>query len=255
MKLIVANWKMNPDKLSDAKSLFSATKRQSTKFRKSKVVICPPSIYIQGFSNHTGTSFQLGAQDVFHSNKGSFTGKVSTQMLVDLKVTYVIVGHSETRSLGETDKIVAKKVKAVLESGMTAILCIGESERDDDGNYLRFLEGQIKDSLSGVGKKYLKKIFVAYEPIWAIGKKADESVSPQELHQMTIFIRKTLAKLYGKKYGLPIPILYGGSVEPENSMSLIYHTDHTDIAGFLVGHASLDPKHFGLILETIEKSK
>jgi triosephosphate isomerase len=248
MKLIVANWKMNPEKIAEAKALFSGIKRASGKYKKTKVVVCVPSVYLAQFSKKTGTHFFLGAQDTFYLNKGSFTGAVSPQMLRDIGVTHVIVGHSERRSLGETNELVSKKTRAVIESGMTAIVCIGEKERDAKGKYLMWLENQIKDSLSGIGKKHLKKLLIAYEPIWAIGKTASESVTPVELHQMSIFVHKILTKVYGKKSGLSIPVLYGGSVEPDNARSLIDEVD-----GYLVGHASLDIKQFGLILEALEK--
>jgi len=252
MKLIVANWKMNPEKLSAARVLFSSIKRASRNFRKSKIVICPPSVFISAFSNSNSSKVSIGAQDCFWENTGSHTGEISPQMLRYLGVKYVILGHSERRATWEDNNAVAKKVKATLEAGLYVILCIGERTRDTGGEYFDFIERQIHESLFKINRKFLKRLVIAYEPIWAIGKSSTDAAKPEDLHEMGIFIKKTLIKVIGKKDALDVPILYGGSVEPDNAAELM---NGTGIDGFLVGHASLSPGSFKEILEVVERIK
>lgn len=247
-RLVVANWKMHPGTLAEARTLFRAVARKAARIRSSSVVICPPTLYLSDLvGGYGGTTVSFGAQDCStEREEGSFTGEVSPRMLKRLGVSYVITGHSERRSRGETNKIVSKKVKAAITTGLTTILCVGETERDTDGKFLRWFEKEINESLEGVTRKDTNKLIVAYEPIWAIGRSAADAIVPAELHHMSLFIRKVLVKKFGRKYGSTIKILYGGSVEPGNSNVLI---DEGGVDGFLVGHASLDSDMFVKILQ------
>lgn len=249
-KLIVANWKMNPASLKEAKRIFDILKKKNISVRKTIPVICPPFLYEGDLAmGYRGGKFRFGLQDVHFQNDGQSTGEISTEMAKNSRADFVIVGHSERRENGETDKVVSMKLRQSIDSGLVAILCVGEKERDNDGNYLRFVEEQLKESLLSVSKNKVSKLVVAYEPIWAIGKNK-KAIGLHELHQMIIFIRKILVEIYGKKLAMDIPILYGGSVDADNAREIL---DETQINGLLVGRASLNPHVFGDILKEAEK--
>jgi len=246
-RLIVANWKMNPGTLNEARKLFRDVAKKVARARHSDVVICPPILYLADLmGGYSGSKILFGAQDIslFEKN-GSFTGEVSGTMLKRAGATYVVVGHSERRSMGETDSIVAGKTLASLRSGLIPIVCVGEHRRDEGGEYLRGLEQQIRASLALVPKNKSRHLIVAYEPLWAIGKSTKEAIGAHELHETALFVRKILVRMFGRKEGSSIRILYGGSVEPGNDDSL---TNAGGIDGFLVGHASLRASDFASIV-------
>jgi triosephosphate isomerase len=248
-KLIIANWKMNPVTLAEAKSIVRSIKAQAKTYQ-SQVVICPPSIYLNDLK---GTIVKekvfLGAQDVYSEAKGAFTGEVSPEMLVAIGVSHVILGHSERRAMGETDEVISKKVSAALKAGLSVILCIGEKERDDHGQYLAFLKGQLSASLKGASKKHSAKISIAYEPIWAIGK-GHEAMTPHDVHQMSIFIRKHLIHIYNSVAASDIRIVYGGSVDPSNAAAIVHEGG---VDGLLIGRDSLNAKDFTSIVQMIDR--
>lgn len=251
-KIIVANWKMNPQSLKEAKEIFNGIKKISSKLKKTETVICPPFVYLSAFS-HQLSAIRLGAQNVFYEKKGAYTGEISSGMLKGFGVKYVIIGHSERRALGETDETVNKKVKTALEEGFKVILCIGEKERDLNGEYLNFLKMQINGGLKGVSKKLLANLLIAYEPIWAIssntGAKAD---SPESAMQIAIFIRREFLPIVGNRAARNMPILYGGSVDSINAGNFL---KEGGMQGLLVGSQSLIPKNFGEILAIANKIK
>jgi triosephosphate isomerase len=247
-RLIVANWKMNPANLKEAQKIFAVLKRVNLKKVKDTIVICPPDTYLAEFSlKYKGGKFKFGAQDISISNNSESTGEISAEMLKNLKAEYIIVGHSERRALGETDSVVAKKIRNAVEKDLKVILCVGEENRDVNGDYLRFIEKQLFESLNGFNKKYISSLYVAYEPIWAIGK-GHASVESNDLHQMNLFIKKVLVAIFDRKTGLNIPILYGGSVDDDNAKQLI-HAGEVD--GLLIGRASLNPYVFAKILKEL----
>lgn len=247
-KLIVANWKMAPDTTKDAKRVFSSIKKVAGTLRNVQTVVCPPFVYIDTLrSAARGHRCVVGAQDLFwESGDEAHTGEVSPVMLRALGVSYVIVGHSERRALGESNEIVSKKAVAGVSEGMQVILCVGEGERDEMGSYTAFLKEQLLDSLQGITKKTIASVIVAYEPIWAIGKNAKRAASPEDALEAAIFIRKVLSDAYGKA-AQSVPVLYGGSVNETNAQSFLAHEE---IDGLLVGRASLDPARFNTILRT-----
>lgn len=247
-KLVVANWKMSPRSLSDAKRIFGALKRKAKKYGKTQVVVCPPNVFIEGLLSFAGSGVSVGAQNVFWKNEGSFTGEISPEMLRILGARYVIVGHSERRALGETSLMVNQKIKAILNSNLTSIVCVGEGSRDRDGQYLSFIRDELKEALLNVKKKDLKKIIIAYEPIWAIGGDEDDAMSPGDVHEMVLFIRKVISDLYTKKVAFEMPVLYGGSVTENNAEAIFVEGT---INGFLVGRASLDSKNFNAIVSIV----
>ncbi|MDP3661557.1 MAG: triose-phosphate isomerase family protein [bacterium] len=244
-KLIIANWKMNPGTAAEARALFLATRRAATQARRVSVTICPPFPFVPLFSRLSNGVITLGSQDAFWRNGGPHTGEVSPEMLKDIGVTLSIVGHSERRARWETDDMVSRKAQAVVREGLSALVCIGERARDENGDFFGVLREQMKASFSKVQRRFLSDIVIAYEPLWAISKNWRDAASPAIVRETTIFIRKVMADMFGEE-GVAVPILYGGSVGPENAGALLRDGD---ISGFLVGHESLDAEAFAWIIQ------
>ncbi len=246
-KIIVGNWKMSPMTMKEARVTFSAIKKTASKLRNIQTVICPPFIYLSELKNTTnGSRCVIGAQDSFWNEEQANTGEVSPVMLSNLGLKYVILGHSERRELGETNELISKKISACLKEKFTIILCVGESQRDEHGEYTKFIKNELTSSLAGVKKKDIKNIIVAYEPIWAIGKKAKRTASPEDSLEVSILIKKILTDMFGKDIAMKVPILYGGSVNPDNAESF-FSDGGAD--GLLVGRASLDAKKISEVLK------
>jgi|TARA_Y100000310_G_scaffold162451_1_gene162419 triosephosphate isomerase len=251
-KIVIANWKMNPSTLAEAKKLFIGVKKRAGRLKGVETVICPPDVYLTELRKfYIGQKINFGAQDVFWKTEGSYTGQINAEQLTSVGASYCLVGHSERRAFGDTNEIVNKKIHELIKKKFTVVLCIGEDERDTHGRYLRFLREELAQGLKDVSKSDLKKIVIAYEPIWAIGKSAGDSMKSEEIHEMVIFVRKVLTELYDEKLARSVRVLYGGSVEKDNAHDLI---SGTEISGFLVGHASLDADNFNTILETVDSS-
>lgn len=252
--LVVANWKMNPESAVEAKSIFSSIKKLVSKLKGSDVVVCPPFVFLDLFlKSKNPKNLFLGGQNISSERKGPFTGEVGASMLKSLGTKFVILGHSERRNPNgpnESDEMINKKIRLSLENKITPILCVGERERDKDGTYLEFIKNQLKWSLIGLSKKELLEVIIAYEPVWAIGKSYKESMSPTDIHEMVLFIRKYVGEMFGNGLDHSLPILYGGSVEVENSYQIL---KIGNVNGFLVGHDSLVPARFGEILKIAEK--
>ena len=189
----------------------------------------------------------VGAENVYFEEKGAYTGEVSAEMLKDLAVKYVIVGHSERRQyFGETDATVNKKVHAVLNAGMSPIICVGESlEQRETGITNEWIALQVKSALSGVPADKLRRCIVAYEPIWAIG--TGKTATPEQAEEVCESIRAVIRKMYGAKIARAISILYGGSMNDKNAYDLLAQPD---IDGGLIGGASLVPEKFVKIIES-----
>ncbi len=246
--LIVGNWKMNPDTIREAKELLLATRKTAKQLKNIRVILCPPFVFLSDLEKLINNNeISLGAQDVFWENAGSYTGEISPTMLRG--EGFVIIGHSERRELGETDEIIAKKVNSAIKAGLKPILCIGEKERDEHGEYLHFLRQQITNSLKGLIKKNLSDLIIAYEPIWAIGKTDNEAMKPADVHEMTIFIKKVLVEIYGPKTKIAVPVLYGGSVSHKNAKDLI---NFGEVQGLLIGRESLNHRKFSELLKSLE---
>lgn len=247
-KFVIANWKMKPDNLRDAKKIFNGIKKAASESRNVETIICPPAIFLSELKRgYSGTKIIFGGQNCFWKPVGSYTGKTSPAMLADMGAKYVILGHSERRALGETNEDVNQKIHAALEQKLKVILCFGEAKRDRSGNFLLFLNEQLKVAFDGIKKEQLSNIIVAYEPIWAIGKSEDEAMKPHEIHEMMIYVRKFITKKYGKPSGEAIIVIYGGSVEPGNCEEVMVE-GHAQ--GYLVGHASQVAKDFSYIIRT-----
>jgi triosephosphate isomerase len=247
-KIVVANWKMNPHLQKDAETLFKNTIKEIKNAKNNKIIICPPFPFLFIAQKSKNKKIILGAQNCSKEIDGSHTGQVSVEMLKSMKVNYVIVGHSENRTLGEDNKIINKKILNLFKFKISPILCIGETYRDKDGVYLSFIEEQIKVCLSGVSFTQIKNIIIAYEPVWAIGVNATREATKEEFMEIKIFIKKVISDLYDAKIAHSIPILYGGSVNPDNAKSFVQE-GRAD--GLLVGRDSINYKKFGAILSTL----
>ena len=257
-KIIVGNWKMNPETLEEAQDIAKEIKKIASKLKKIETVICPPSIYISNLKSKISNlpvdeaGLKLGAQDVSAEfDTGSYTGEISAGMLKNIGVKYVIIGHSERRAMGETDEIINKKIKTALKAGLKVIFCAGEKERDDEEHFLDFIKKEIEGGLHGVEKKFFRNIIIVYEPVWAIssGKKFRPD-NPDSVFKITIFIKKTLMPLVENGALRSIPILYGGSVTALTAREFL---EKGGIQGLLVGGKSLIPKEFSQILEIADR--
>lgn len=245
-KLVVGNWKMNPISLEEAKKIVAGVKKGIKSVKRTEIVVCPPYLYVSPLSSTIKDGLYLGVQNINNNTTGPFTGEVSHVQLSQFNVRYVIVGHSERRKMGETDEDINKKVQSVVGSRISAIVCIGESDRDSNGDYLEYIKQQILRALNGIQKKSLENIVIAYEPVWAIGAK--EAMTPIDLHEMTIYIRKVLKDAFSIA-GDDVRIIYGGAVDNFNSLSLM---KEGNVSGFLVGRQSLDASSFVEIIKAVD---
>jgi triosephosphate isomerase len=248
--LIVANWKAYVESTAKAKALVAGAKRLVVAGGKNghEIVLAPPAPYLGLFSIGNKSKVAYAAQDISDSTGGAATGETTAALLVSIGVKYAIIGHSERRAAGETDERVASKVRHALAHGLTPIVCVGERERDAEAHYLQFLRAQIAAIFSPLSQKERMEVVIAYEPIWAIGKSAAEAITPADLQEMALYIQKVLAEYLPGKGAERVRVLYGGSVEPANARVL---AGGTDIAGFLIGHASVDVASFSGIVRAV----
>ncbi len=253
-KIIIGNWKMAPSTMKEAKVVFGGIKKTASGLRNVQTVVCPPFLYLSELKKTiNGHRSVLGAQDSFwESSEKAHTGEVSPEMLSGLGVKYVILGHSEKRALGESNEIVNKKVVACLKEGIRVVLCVGESQQDEHGEYTKFIKNEITESLKKVQKKFLDNLIIAYEPIWAIGKSATRVASPEDALEVSILIKKVLADMFNKDVAMKVPILYGGSVNSDNAESFLFEGE---MDGLLIGRVSLDAKKFSEILKIANSVK
>ncbi len=248
--LVVANWKMNPNSAATARALFGAVARGVARVRGVEVAVAPPFPYL-GLFRRGERRLTLAAQDVFWQPRGPYTGEVSSPMLADLGVRYVIIGHSERRRLGESEEAINRKVKAALAAGLHAIVAICEEARESEEVTPQFLSRQLSSALAGVPRAKLRNLVVAYEPVWAIstapGSKPDSS---DHATRRAIYIRKLLTKFLGSRTANAIRILYGGSVTAKNAASFLAH-DIRGMEGLLVGGSSLSAEEFVRIVQSV----
>lgn len=238
--LIVANWKAYIEDLTKAKNLVSVSKRL-VRGSEVTIVLAPPATFLSTLALGNTSPVLFASQDVSATTGGATTGEITAQSCVAAGATYTIIGHSERRAMGDTDSIVAEKIAHALAHGLLPILCVGENERDSEGRYLSVVRGQLTSALLGLTPKECKKVIVAYEPVWAIGKTAALAIEPNDLSEMVLYIRKVLSELLPGKSSTQTLVLYGGSVEPGNARGL---AGASRINGFLIGRASVDPNTF-----------
>ena len=246
-KIIAANWKMNMTQ-AESERFVETFLRDCGEIIDVEVVIVPPFTSIAKVMEALGRAhnIKVGAQNMYWEKSGAFTGEISAALLRDLFVHYVVLGHSERRTLfGETDEMVNRKVRAAHEATLRPIVCIGETlEQRDKGNVEKILSIQLRGSLAGLTPKELQETVIAYEPVWAIG--TGRNATPQQAQEAHAFIRKTLREMADDATAERVRIQYGGSVKPENARELM---SQPDIDGALVGGASLDPRSFAEIVK------
>lgn len=244
---IVANWKMNPQKLSEARRLAGAVSKMTEGAMNAEIIICPPFVFLSDLTQLKSENLFFGAQNCFYESEGAYTGEISPAMLKNLGCKYVILGHSERRQYqNETDEIINKKIKAALLAGLKPILCIGEKE----GEEMHLVaEHQLKAGLESISAEQIGKIIIAYEPVWAIG--TGNFCPPEKVLETELLIRRIISQMYDRKTADKMPILYGGSVDDKNA------GDYIKIArmnGLLIGGASLDIKIFTKIIRDLLKA-
>ena len=245
--LIVANWKAYVEDIGKAKKLFAISKRFS-KEKGNKIVLAPPAPFLSALTLRNKSNVGFAAQDVSQTTGGAQTGEATAQSYAAVGVKYAIIGHSERRAAGDTDAVIAEKLSHAVAHGLTPILCVGEHERDSEGRYLGFIREELTNALQSLAPKERTRIIIAYEPLWAIGKNAALSIKPNDLIEMVLYIRKVLAELLHGKNAARTLIIYGGAVEPDNIREL---AASSRIDGFLVGHASVNPHIFMLLLKQL----
>ncbi len=244
--LIAGNWKLNKT-IREAIDLVTLLKRQLGDLQNVDIVVCPPYTALSEAAEILSESdIQLGAQDLYWEEKGAFTGEISGSMIKEAGAQFVIIGHSERRQFfHETNETVNKKTKAALKNNLTPIVCVGEmlSEREN-GKTFQIIQSQFAGAFSHFTAEEMKKLVIAYEPVWAIG--TGKVATPQQAEEVHAFIRKEISKAFGDEVAAGLRILYGGSVKPDNISSLM---NEPDIDGALVGGASLEAAQFSDIVK------
>ena len=243
--VIAGNWKMNKTP-SQTKEFMNQLKTIMPKGRWCDIALCVPAVCIStAVRAMRETRVGIGAENCNANPSGAYTGEIATDMLVDAGCKYVIIGHSERRAMGETDADVNAKVLAALNAGLTPIMCCGESLEQREADITEeWITMQIKLGLKGVPEEKIRKVIIAYEPIWAIG--TGRTATPEQAQEVCENIRTVVRKLYSSKHARAISILYGGSMNEKNAYELLAQPD---IDGGLIGGASLVPEKFVQIIE------
>ena len=244
--VIAGNWKMNllPSQLRD---YADGLKALLGKEHWCEAVLCVPALMAIPLGRALrGCRVSVGVQDVSDRDMGAYTGEVAAAQLRDAGVKYVIVGHSERRAYhGETDELIGRKLRKALEEGMTPILCVGETlPQRSAGTEKDVVRAQVKTALLGLDAAAMKKVVLAYEPVWAIG--TGHTASPAQAQDMCREIRAVLRERFDARTARAVSVLYGGSMNPRNAQELL---SQPDVDGGLIGGASLDPRKFYQILE------
>ena len=243
--VIAGNWKMNKTP-AEAKELIAAI-APLVKDAGCEVVACTPFVDLSAAQEAAnGTNIQIGAENCHWEKSGAYTGEISAEMLTSMGVNIVIIGHSERRQyFGETDVTVQKRVRAALDAGMTVILCVGETlEQREQGITSELVAMQTKIALCGVTEEELKRIIIAYEPVWAIG--TGKTATAEQANEVCHTIRECIAQVYNQAAADGITIQYGGSMNAGNAAELLAQPD---VDGGLIGGASLKPNDFATIVK------
>ncbi|MBI1939783.1 MAG: triose-phosphate isomerase [Ignavibacteriales bacterium] len=245
-KIVAGNWKMNND-LNASITLISDIKKElSGKNSNVKIIVCPPFTSLESVSTVLkGTEISLAAQNMYFEDSGAFTGEISSSMLKSVGCEFVILGHSERRTIfQESNQVINKKIKTAVKNNLKPIFCIGETlEEREGGITFKVIEKQVTEGLEGLTEKDLEHLIAAYEPVWAIG--TGRNATPEQAQEVHAFIRQLISKLYSSGFADNLVIQYGGSVKPENSKELM---TQPDIDGALVGGACLKADSFVKII-------
>ena len=248
-KVIAGNWKMNNDVKGTQNLLSKLSSGLSMENLNCDVIVCPPfTSLFEAQQLLKDTKIKIGAQNMYYESSGAFTGEISASMLKSVGCEYVILGHSERRTIfGENDEIINKKIKKAIESGLKPIFCIGELlEEREAGITKKIIEKQVKSGLNDISSEEMTRIIIAYEPVWAIG--TGKTASPEQAEEVHEFIRNLIKEKYGISISEKIVIQYGGSVNSNNARDLLFQEN---IDGALVGGASLKVDSFIGIVQAI----
>lgn len=251
-KLVIGNWKMNPDTLEQARLLVMRTEHRMNQVKdRVEAVICAPFIYLPPLS-HFCHLVKLGAQNMNWLEKGAITGEISAHQLKLLKVDYVILGHSERRLyLGETDSVVNAKIMTALKYKLIPIVCLGGEENAKEKNMAKIISKQYRGVTAGLTESQLQKIVFVYEPSWAISTMQNSApASSKHANEMIIYVQKMLGRKVGAVRAKNMPMLYGGTV---NAINVQEFARHPEIGGALVGAASLDSENFWQIIKEFHR--
>ncbi len=247
-KVIAGNWKMN-NNLSESQNLITKLiSGLSGEKLNCEVIICPPFTSLSEASSLIkNTVIKLGAQNMYFEENGAFTGEVSASMLKSVGCEFVILGHSERRTIfGEPDQLINKKIKKALQSGLKPIFCVGETlDERESGITEQVVKRQVTEGLKEISANDMDKIIIAYEPVWAIG--TGKTATPQQAEEVHLFIRNLVKDLYSVSIAENLVIQYGGSVKADNAAELL---SQKDIDGALVGGACLKADSFISIIKS-----
>ncbi len=247
-KVIAGNWKMN-NNLSESQNLITKlVSGLSNEKLNCDVIICPPFTSLSETSSLIkNTIVKLGAQNMYFEENGAFTGEISSSMLKSVGCEFVILGHSERRTIfNEPDQLINKKIKKALQSGLKPIFCVGETlEERESGITEQIIKRQVTEGLKEISANEMDKIIIAYEPVWAIG--TGKTATPQQAEEVHAFIRNLVKDLYSASVSDKLIIQYGGSVKPDNAAELM---SQKDIDGALVGGACLKADSFISIIKS-----
>lgn len=238
--IIAGNWKMHKTR-DEAIAFIEAIEHRIPQRDVVETMIFCSAVYARCAAHHQGANLRVGVQNMHFLDSGAYTGEISAPQLLDSNIYHVIIGHSERRHIfGETDEMINLKVEHALKSGMTPILCVGETlEERQAGETETVLTRHVTKGLADIPAELLEKLVIAYEPVWAIG--TGRTATSAEAQTACAFVRAQLKKLYGEAVARATRILYGGSVKPGNIAEIIARPD---IDGALIGGASLDPDSF-----------
>ena len=248
--VIAGNWKMNKTP-TETKAFMTEFKTIMPRGRWCDVALCVPAVCIPAAVRAMReTRIGIGAENCNANASGAYTGEIAANMLLDAGCKYVILGHSERRAMGETNADVNAKVLAALDNGLIPIMCVGESlEQREAGITEEWITMQIKTGLASIGEDKIRKMIIAYEPIWAIG--TGKTATPEQAEEVCENIRAVIRKLYGAKVARAISILYGGSMNEKNAYDLLAQPD---IDGGLIGGAALKADSFVALIESASKA-
>lgn len=247
-KIVAGNWKMHKN-AEQTEDLLNELIDKMPLETEVQVIVAPTFINLASAVDHLEfTNIDVAAQNMHQAESGAFTGEISADMLQNVGVNTVILGHSERRAIfNETDAVIASKVNTALEHDMTVIFCFGEELKDRQSkNHFNVVENQLRDGLFSIQASDWANVVLAYEPVWAIG--TGETASPEQAQEMHEFIRETVRKSYGSDIAEDVSILYGGSVKPENAKEIF---SKPDVDGGLIGGAALKADDFIAIVNAI----
>ncbi len=247
--IIAGNWKMNMTPAESVVLSQGISNRYERSWREVDVVLCPPAVDLRSVYavlDFDRSKIDMGAQNVHWEPSGAYTGEISIPMLRDVGCSWCIVGHSERREMfGETDMDVNRKVRALAEARLNAIVCVGESlAMRDSGKAVGFVCDQVRAALAGLDADQATFVTIAYEPIWAIG--TGRTATPEQAQEIAAAIRATVGEMLGHKAAQAMRILYGGSMKPENAAGFLACPD---VDGGLIGGASLKAEDFALLVK------